>query len=106
MEKVGPQRAGVSSRGRGQRRPPTWEISDSDSEGAASAEAASEAATRTWDPAEKRRAAAEALWLLRPEQALRRLTVRVDPGAPKGEGRGPVRSCSSAEPRALESPGR
>ncbi|XP_045045661.1 probable crossover junction endonuclease EME2 isoform X2 [Desmodus rotundus] len=79
MEKVGPQRAGVSSRGRGQRRPPTWEISDSDSEGAASAEAASEAATRTWDPAEKRRAAAEALWLLRPEQALRRLTVRVDP---------------------------
>ncbi|KAM5331854.1 putative crossover junction endonuclease EME2 isoform 1-T1 [Glossophaga mutica] len=79
MAKAGPQRAGGSYRGRGQRRPPTWEISDSDTEGAASAEADSKAATRVRDPAEERREAAEALRLLRPEQALRRLTVRVDP---------------------------
>ncbi|XP_035876969.1 probable crossover junction endonuclease EME2 isoform X2 [Phyllostomus discolor] len=79
MAKVGPPRARGSYRGRGQRRPPTWEISDSDTEGAASAEADSEAATRARDPAEERRAAAEALRLLRPEQALRRLTVLVDP---------------------------
>ncbi|XP_045676577.1 probable crossover junction endonuclease EME2 isoform X2 [Phyllostomus hastatus] len=79
MAKVGPLRARGSYRGRGQRRPPTWEISDSDTEGAASAEADSEAATRARDPAEERRTAAEALRLLRPEQALRRLTVLVDP---------------------------
>ncbi|XP_064151435.1 probable crossover junction endonuclease EME2 isoform X2 [Loxodonta africana] len=51
---------------------PTWEISDSDTEGPAGAEAAA----RARDPAEERRAAAEAL---RPEPALRRLAVRVDP---------------------------
>lgn len=99
MAKAGPQRARGSYRGRGQRRPPTWEISDSDTEGASGAEADSEATTRARDPAKERRVAAEALRLLRPERALRRLTVLVDPGAPKGEGRGPVRSCSSAEPR-------
>ncbi|XP_037013032.2 probable crossover junction endonuclease EME2 [Artibeus jamaicensis] len=79
MAKAGPRGARGSYRCRGQRRPPTWEISDSDTEGAASAEADSETATRTRDPAEEHRATAEALRLLRPEQALRRLTVRVDP---------------------------
>ncbi|XP_016063564.1 PREDICTED: probable crossover junction endonuclease EME2 isoform X2 [Miniopterus natalensis] len=79
MAKVGPRRAGRSSRGRGQRRPTTWEISDSDTEGPVGAEADSEAAVRARNPAEERRAAAEALRLLRPEQALRRLAVRVDP---------------------------
>ncbi|XP_053413835.1 probable crossover junction endonuclease EME2 isoform X2 [Nycticebus coucang] len=67
-----------SRRGQGgsrSRRPPTWEISDSDAEGSISAEAAKKAQ----DPVEKRRAAAEALRLLRPDQALRSLTVRVDP---------------------------
>ncbi|XP_054445355.1 probable crossover junction endonuclease EME2 [Pteronotus mesoamericanus] len=77
MAKVGPQRAGGSCRARGQRRPPTWEISDSDTE--ADADADSEAVKRSRDPAEERRAAAEALRQLRPEQALRRLTVLVDP---------------------------
>ncbi|XP_011375163.1 probable crossover junction endonuclease EME2 isoform X2 [Pteropus vampyrus] len=72
-------KARVSQRGRGRRRPSTWEISDSDTEGPTGAEADSEAAASAWDPAEKRRAAAEALRLLRPEQALRRLVVRVDP---------------------------
>ncbi|XP_054390496.1 probable crossover junction endonuclease EME2 isoform X4 [Pongo abelii] len=84
MARVGPGRAGVSCRGRGrgrgrggsgQRRPPTWEISDSDAEGSAG----SEAATRARDPAGERRAAAEALRLLRPEQVLKRLAVCVDP---------------------------
>nr|KAF6489322.1 essential meiotic structure-specific endonuclease subunit 2 [Molossus molossus] len=79
MAKVGPRRAGGSYRGRRQRRPPTWEISDSDTEGPVGTEADSEAATRSRDPAEERRATAEALRLLRPEQALRRLAVRVDP---------------------------
>lgn len=87
MAKVGPRRNGGSYRGRRQRRPPTWEISDSDTEGPVSPEADSEAATRARDPAEERRAAAEALRLLRPERALQRLAVRVDPGAPEGEGR-------------------
>ncbi|XP_012297301.2 probable crossover junction endonuclease EME2 [Aotus nancymaae] len=76
MARVGPGRAGASRRGRsGQRRPATWEISDSDTEGPAH----SEAAARARDPAGERRAAAEALRLLRPEQVLRRLAVRVDP---------------------------
>ncbi|XP_019568645.2 putative crossover junction endonuclease EME2 isoform X2 [Rhinolophus sinicus] len=79
MAKVGAGRAGGSRRGRGQRRAPTWEISDSDTEGPASAEANSEAVARARDPAEQRRAAAEALRLLRPEQAVRRLVVQVDP---------------------------
>lgn len=79
MAKVGSRRVGRSCRGRGQRRPTTWEISDSDTEGPVSAGADSEAVVRARDPAEKRRAAAEALRLLRPKQALRRLAVRVDP---------------------------
>ncbi|XP_023369610.1 probable crossover junction endonuclease EME2 isoform X1 [Otolemur garnettii] len=68
-----------SRRGRGgsrSRRPPTWELSDSDAEDSTSAEAAEKAR----DPVEKRQVAEEALRLLRPDQALRRLTVRVDPG--------------------------
>ncbi|XP_045397078.1 probable crossover junction endonuclease EME2 [Lemur catta] len=70
MAPAGYGRTAGSGRGRGRpRRPPTWEISDSDTEGPASAEAAE----RARDPA------AEALRLLRPEQALRRLAVRVDP---------------------------
>ncbi|XP_078200377.1 structure-specific endonuclease subunit EME2 isoform X2 [Callithrix jacchus] len=78
MARVGPGRAGTSRRGRsGRWRPATWEISDSDTEGPAH----SEAAARAPDPAGERRAAAEALRLLRPEQVLRRLAVRVDPGA-------------------------
>lgn len=104
MAKVGPRRAGRSSRGRGQRRPTTWEISDSDTEGPVGAEADSEAAVRARNPAEERRAAAEALRLLRPEQALRRLAVRVDPGEPEGEGRGPGRSSTSTGARALKAP--
>lgn len=79
MAKVGAGRAGGSRRGRGQRRAPTWEISDSDTEGPACAEANSEAVAKARDPAEQRRAAAEALRLLRPEQAVRRLVVQVDP---------------------------
>ncbi|XP_011889322.1 PREDICTED: probable crossover junction endonuclease EME2 isoform X2 [Cercocebus atys] len=82
MARVGPGRAGVSRQGRGrgrggsgQRRPPTWEISDSDAEGPSG----SEAAPRARDPAGERRAAAEALRLLRPEQVLKRLAVCVDP---------------------------
>uniref|UniRef100_G1RBU9 Structure-specific endonuclease subunit EME2 n=1 Tax=Nomascus leucogenys TaxID=61853 RepID=G1RBU9_NOMLE len=82
MARVGPGRAGVSCQGQGrgrggsgQRRPPTWEISDSDAEGSAG----SEAAARARDPAGERRAAAEALRLLRPEQVLKRLAVCVDP---------------------------
>ncbi|XP_069343212.1 probable crossover junction endonuclease EME2 [Eulemur rufifrons] len=82
MAPAGYGRAPGSCRGRGRgrgrsrpRRPPTWEISDSDTEGPASAEAAKKAR----DPAAERRAAAEALRLLRPEQALRRLAVLVDP---------------------------
>ncbi|XP_008068523.1 probable crossover junction endonuclease EME2 [Carlito syrichta] len=76
MARVGPGRAGASRRSwSGRRRPPTWEISDSDAEGPAGAEAS----TRARDPAEERRVAAEPLRPLRPEQALRRLAVRVDP---------------------------
>lgn len=86
MAKVGAGGAGGSRRGRGQRRAPTWEISDSDTEGPAGAEANSEAVARARDPAEQRRAAAEALRLLRPEQAVRRLVVQVDPGAPRARG--------------------
>lgn len=102
MAKVGSRRVGRSCRGRGQRRPTTWEISDSDTEGPVSAGADSEAAVRARDPAEKRRAAAEALRLLRPKQALRRLAVRVDPGAPEGGGRCPGRSRTSAGAWVLE----
>lgn len=99
-------KARVSQRGRGRRRPSTWEISDSDTEGPSGVEADSEAAASAWNPAEERRAVAEALRLQRPEQALRRLVVRVDPGAPglHGEGRGAERSCSSAGAWPLEAP--
>ncbi|KAM9210372.1 putative crossover junction endonuclease EME2 [Dugong dugon] len=82
MAKAGVGRAAGTSRGgrgRGQRRAPTWEISDSDTEGPAGAEAAA----RARDPAEERRAAAEAL---RPERALRRLVVLVDPAILKDAG--------------------
>ncbi|KAM5198359.1 putative crossover junction endonuclease EME2 isoform 1-T1 [Hipposideros larvatus] len=87
MARVGPGRAGGSRRGlgrgrgqgHGQRRVPTWEISDSDTEGPTGEEANSEAVVRARDPAEERKATAEALRLLRPEQAVRRLVVRVDP---------------------------
>ncbi|KAF4015472.1 hypothetical protein G4228_007297 [Cervus hanglu yarkandensis] len=75
MARAGPGRAGGARRGREQRRPPTWEISDSDAEGPASAE--TPATTR--DPAGERRPAAEALRWLRPWQAVRRLAVLVDP---------------------------
>lgn len=93
MARIGPGRARGSrpGRGRGQRRTSTWEISDSDTEGPAGAEADSEVAARARDPAEERRVAAEALRLLRPEQAVRRLVVHVDPGA-ECQGRGPS-SC-------------
>ncbi|XP_029077863.1 probable crossover junction endonuclease EME2 [Monodon monoceros] len=50
-------------------------MSDSDIEGPAG----EEAAARVRDPAEERRAAAEVLRRLRPEQAVRRLAVLVDP---------------------------
>lgn len=58
----------ASARGsrRAPRRPPTWEISDSDTEGPAGAEASTGARA---PPARA----------LRPEQALRRLAVGVDP---------------------------
>lgn len=111
MAKVGSGMVRRSRRGRGQRRPTTWEISDSDTEGPVGAEADSEAAVRPRDPAEKRRAAAEerraaaeALRLLRPKQALRRLAVRVDPGAPEPEGRCPGRSSTAAGTWVLEAP--
>ncbi|XP_073755818.1 probable crossover junction endonuclease EME2 isoform X3 [Callorhinus ursinus] len=89
MAREGSGRAGylgrAGARGGGRRRPPTWEVSDSDGEGPAGAEAGatargpvkerSAAAEERRAAAEERRAAAEAL---RPEQALRRVAVRVD----------------------------
>ncbi|KAM6155251.1 putative crossover junction endonuclease EME2 [Rhynchocyon petersi] len=66
-------------RGRGQRRASTWEISDSDGEGPAGVATAA----RSRDPAEERRAAAEAL---RPERAVKRMVVRVDPAILEDEG--------------------
>ncbi|XP_020742038.2 probable crossover junction endonuclease EME2 [Odocoileus virginianus] len=75
MARAVPGRGGGARRGREQRRPPTWEISDSDAEGPASAE--TPATTR--EPAGERRPAAEALRWLRPGQAVRRLAVLVDP---------------------------
>ncbi|KAF7471258.1 Hypothetical predicted protein [Marmota monax] len=68
MAEVRPERAARSRRA--QRRPPTWEVSDSEAEGDGSAEAGA----RARGVAGERRAAA---W--RPEQALQRLVVRVDP---------------------------
>ncbi|XP_004403192.1 PREDICTED: probable crossover junction endonuclease EME2 [Odobenus rosmarus divergens] len=83
MAREGSGRAGYSgragARGGGRwRRPPTWEVSDSDGEGPAGAEAGATARGPVEEgraAAEERRAAAEAL---RPEQALRRVAVRVD----------------------------
>ncbi|XP_060262248.1 probable crossover junction endonuclease EME2 isoform X10 [Ovis aries] len=75
MARAGLGRAGGVRRGPGQRRPPTWEISDSDAEGPAGAETPA----RARDPAGERRPAAEALRRLRPGQAVRRLAVLVDP---------------------------
>lgn len=85
MAREGSGRAGCSrragARGRGPWRPPTWEVSDSDGEGPAGAEAGATAC----GPVEERRAAAEerraVAGALRPEQALRRVAVRVDAGA-------------------------
>ncbi|XP_077931113.1 structure-specific endonuclease subunit EME2 isoform X3 [Halichoerus grypus] len=82
MAREGSGRAGCSrragARGRGPWRPPTWEVSDSDGEGPAGAEAGATAC----GPVEERRAAAEerraVAGALRPEQALRRVAVRVD----------------------------
>ncbi|KAL4675629.1 hypothetical protein H8959_009774 [Pygathrix nigripes] len=113
MARVGPGRAGVSRQGQGQgrgrgrggsgqRRPPTWEISDSDAEGPAG----SEAAARARDPAAERRAAAQALRLLRPEQVLKRLAVCVDPGAAEGTGDARGRKGLSPPGGALRPTGR
>ncbi|KAG5194919.1 hypothetical protein JEQ12_012208 [Ovis aries] len=66
MARAGLGRAGGVRRGPGQRRPPTWEISDSDAEGPAGAETPA----RARDPAGERRPAAEALRRLRPGQAV------------------------------------
>ncbi|XP_044771508.1 probable crossover junction endonuclease EME2 [Neomonachus schauinslandi] len=82
MAREGSGRAGCSrragARGGGPWRPPTWEVSDSDGEGPAGAEAGATAC----GPVEERRAAAEerraVAEALRPEQALRRVAVRVD----------------------------
>ncbi|XP_027469261.1 probable crossover junction endonuclease EME2 isoform X3 [Zalophus californianus] len=82
MAREGSGRAGylgrAGARGGGRWRPPTWEVSDSDGEGPAGAEAGATARGPVKErraAAEERRAAAEAL---RPEQALRRVAVRVD----------------------------
>ncbi|XP_039102613.1 probable crossover junction endonuclease EME2 isoform X2 [Hyaena hyaena] len=72
MSRAGAGKAGSSRRGGCRRRPPTWEVSDSDAEAPAGAEAGASVP----GPAEERREAARAL---RPEQALRRVAVRVDP---------------------------
>ncbi|XP_028710491.1 probable crossover junction endonuclease EME2 isoform X2 [Peromyscus leucopus] len=82
MADVEPRRAKSPRRGRGrgrgrglgQRRPQTWEISDSDGEGAASREVS----TQTSSTVREHRAAAKAL---RADQVLSRLAVCVDPGS-------------------------
>ncbi|XP_046953933.1 probable crossover junction endonuclease EME2 isoform X1 [Lynx rufus] len=81
MSRTDAGRAGSSRRGGCLRRPPTWEVSDSDAEGPAGAEEGA----RVPGPAEERRAAAKAL---RPEQALRRVAVRVDPAVLEDAGAG------------------
>nr|XP_060141291.1 probable crossover junction endonuclease EME2 [Globicephala melas] len=73
--KMPPRAAGRARRRKRRLQPPTWEISDSDIEGPAG----EEAAARVRDPAEEHRAAAEVLRRLRPEQAVRRLAVLMDP---------------------------
>ncbi|XP_059011385.1 probable crossover junction endonuclease EME2 [Mustela lutreola] len=79
MAREGCGRAGcwrrAGARGGGRRRPPTWEVSDSDGEGPAGAKAR-RPVEECRTAAEECRAAAEAL---RPERALRRVAVRVDP---------------------------
>ncbi|XP_032701992.1 probable crossover junction endonuclease EME2 [Lontra canadensis] len=79
MAREGSGRAGcwrrAGARGGGRRRPPTWEVSDSDDEGPAGAKARGPVEERR-AAAEERRAVAEAL---RPERALRRVAVRLDP---------------------------
>ncbi|CAH6786637.1 Eme2 [Phodopus roborovskii] len=78
MEEVAPRRvtspcsARGRGRGRGQRRPHTWEISDSDGEGAAPREVG----THVSSTVREHRAAAKAL---RADQVLSRLAVCVDP---------------------------
>ncbi|XP_042826982.1 probable crossover junction endonuclease EME2 isoform X1 [Panthera tigris] len=81
MSRTDAGRAGSSLRGGCLRRPPTWEVSDSDAEGPAGAEEGA----RVPGSAEERRAAAKAL---RPEQALRRVAVRVDPAVLEDAGAG------------------
>nr|XP_060504043.1 probable crossover junction endonuclease EME2 isoform X6 [Panthera onca] len=81
MSRTDAGRAGSSRRGGCLRRPPTWEVSDSDAEGPAGAEEGA----RVPGSAEERRAAAKAL---RPEQALRRVAVRVDPAVLEDAGAG------------------
>ncbi|XP_019842798.2 probable crossover junction endonuclease EME2 isoform X1 [Bos indicus] len=99
MARPGPGRAGSARRGLGERRPPTWEISDSDAEGPAGAETPA----RGRDPAEERRPAAEALRRLRPGQAVRRLAVLVDPAVLEDAGADTLMEALHAlgcEPRA------
>ncbi|XP_055265123.1 probable crossover junction endonuclease EME2 isoform X2 [Moschus berezovskii] len=99
MERAGPGRAGGARRGRGQRRPPTWEISDSDAEGSAGAETPA----RARESAGERRPVAEALQRLRPGQAVRRLAVLVDPAVLEDAGADTLMEALHAlgcEPRA------
>ncbi|XP_069426598.1 probable crossover junction endonuclease EME2 isoform X2 [Ovis canadensis] len=99
MARAGLGRAGGVRRGPGQRRPPTWEISDSDAEGPAGAETPAKAR----DPAGERRPAAEALRRLRPGQAVRRLAVLVDPAVLEDAGADTLMEALHAlgcEPRA------
>lgn len=76
-----PRRATRQRRGRGrglgQRRPQTWEISDSDDEGAAARKVGKQASSTV----SEHRTAAKAL---RADQVLSRLAVCVDPGAGPG----------------------
>lgn len=69
----------LRGRGRGlcQRRPQTWEISESDDEGAAARKVGTQASSTVSD----RRTAAKAL---RTDQVLSRLAVCLDPGAGPG----------------------
>ncbi|XP_017895547.1 PREDICTED: probable crossover junction endonuclease EME2 isoform X6 [Capra hircus] len=99
MARAGLGRAGGVRRGPGPRRPPTWEISDSDAEGPAGAETPA----RARDPAGERRPAAEALRRLRPGQAVRRLAVLVDPAVLEDAGADTLMEALHAlgcEPRA------
>ncbi|XP_068824525.1 probable crossover junction endonuclease EME2 [Capricornis sumatraensis] len=99
MARAGLGRAGGVRRGPGQRRPPTWEISDSDAEGPAGAESPA----RARDPVGERRPAAEALRRLRPGQAVRRLAVLVDPAVLEDAGADTLMEALHAlgcEPRA------